>query len=38
MIKRLPVKGKNGKWLCGKLPFYSSVLLSKIYLGLRTGI
>ncbi len=38
MIKRLPVKCKNGKWLSGKLPIYSSVLFSKIYLSLRTGI
>ncbi len=38
MINRLPVKCKNGKWLCGKLPIYSSTFLSKLYLGVRTGI
>ncbi len=37
IIKRLPVKGRNGKWLLGKLPIYSSALLSKVYLKLRTG-
>ncbi len=37
MIKRLPVKGRNAKWLLGKLPIYSSVLLTRIYLALRTG-
>ncbi|MBI4683241.1 MAG: polysaccharide deacetylase family protein [Nitrospirae bacterium] len=38
MIRRLPVKCKNGKWLTGKLPIYSSTLLSKLYLAVRTGI
>lgn len=37
-IKRLPVKSRNGKWLCGKLPIYSSVFMSRLYLALRTGI
>lgn len=37
-INRLPVKCKEGKWLSGKLPIYSSVFLSKFYLSLRTGI
>jgi peptidoglycan/xylan/chitin deacetylase (PgdA/CDA1 family) len=37
-INRLPVKCKKGKWLSGKLPIYSSVCLSKLYLKLRTGI
>lgn len=36
-IPRLPVKCRNGKWLTGKLPIYSSVLFSRIYLGIRTG-
>jgi peptidoglycan/xylan/chitin deacetylase (PgdA/CDA1 family) len=38
MVKRLPVKCKKGKWLSGKLPIYSSTFLSKLYLGVRTGI
>jgi len=37
-VNRLPVKCKEGKWLMGKLPIYSSVILSKLYLKLRTGI
>lgn len=36
-INRLPVKNKKGGWLTGKLPIYSSVLLSKLYLGVRTS-
>ncbi len=36
VINRLPVK-KNGEWLMAKLPVYSSVLLSKIYLTVRAG-
>lgn len=35
-INRLPVKCRKGKWLGGKLPIYSSSLLAKIYLGIRT--
>jgi len=38
MINRLPVKCRKGQWLSGKLPIYSSTLLSRIYLGVRTGI
>ena len=38
MINRLPIKCKKGKWLNGKLPIYSSTLLSKLYLAVRTGI
>ena len=38
ILKRLPVKSKDGKWLGKKLPVYSSVFLSKLYLSLRTGI
>jgi peptidoglycan/xylan/chitin deacetylase (PgdA/CDA1 family) len=38
VLKRLPVKCRNGKWLCGKLSIYSSVLFSKLYLKIRTGI
>jgi peptidoglycan/xylan/chitin deacetylase (PgdA/CDA1 family) len=37
-VNRLPVKCAKGRWLCGKLPIYSSVFLSKLYLSLRTGI
>jgi peptidoglycan/xylan/chitin deacetylase (PgdA/CDA1 family) len=37
-VNRLPVKCKDGKWFTGKLPIYSSVFLSKLYLSLRTGI
>jgi len=37
MINRLPVKCKNGKWLTRKLPVYSSGLLSRLYLAIRTG-
>lgn len=37
-INRLPVKNRKGVWLAGKLPIYSSVLLSRMYLTLRTGI
>lgn len=37
-VNRLPVKCKEGSWLSGKLPIYSSVFLSKLYLSLRTGI
>lgn len=37
-VNRLPVKCKEGKWLTGKLPIYSSLILSKLYLSLRTGI
>jgi peptidoglycan/xylan/chitin deacetylase (PgdA/CDA1 family) len=37
MLKRLPVKCRNGKWLSRKLPVYSSLLLTKFYLALRTG-
>lgn len=37
-VNRLPVKCKEGTWLSGKLPIYSSVILSKLYLTLRTGI
>ena len=37
MINRLPVKCKKGRWLTGKLPIYSSILFSRIYLGVRTG-
>jgi len=37
-VNRLPVKCKDGKWFTGKLPIYSSVFLSKLYLTLRTGI
>ncbi len=35
-INRLPVKCRKGKWLGNKLPIYSSSLLTKIYLGIRT--
>ncbi len=35
-INRLPVKCRKGKWLGGKLPIYSSSLLTKLYLGIRT--
>ncbi len=38
MINRLPVKCKGGKWLNGKLRIYSSVIVSGLYLKLRTGI
>jgi hypothetical protein len=38
MLNRLPVKMKNGKWLGKKLRIYSSVLLSRLYIYLRTGI
>jgi len=37
-VNRLPVKCREGTWLSGKLPIYSSVILSKLYLSLRTGI
>ena len=37
-VNRLPVKCKDGAWLSGKLPIYSSIFLSKLYLSLRTGI
>jgi len=35
-LKRLPAK-KDGRWLVNRLSIYSSVLLSKFYLALRTG-
>jgi peptidoglycan/xylan/chitin deacetylase (PgdA/CDA1 family) len=38
LLKRLPVKCRDGKWLIGKLPIYSSVIFSKLYLSLRSGI
>ena len=36
-VNRLPVKAGSGNWLVKKLPVYSSVLLSGLYLRLRTG-
>ncbi|UCD34334.1 MAG: polysaccharide deacetylase family protein [Nitrospiraceae bacterium] len=36
-VRRLPVKCRGGDWLMGKLPIYSSVLLTSVYLRLRTG-
>ncbi len=37
-LKRLPVKCKNGRWLVNKLCIYSSPLLSRLYLAVRSGI
>ncbi|MBI5407941.1 MAG: polysaccharide deacetylase family protein [Nitrospirae bacterium] len=36
-LNRLPVRSKKGRWLTKNLAIYSSVLLTRLYLAVRTG-
>jgi len=36
-VSRLPVKNKRGRWLLKNAAIYSSVLLTRLYLAIRTG-